>query len=561
MGGREERDFSLLLRRLKERSGRSYEDLAAASFVSRSTLHRYCNGKSVPSDIGVVMRIARECGAGSRELQEVLRAWSALAAPGGEAGAAEETGAGPGRPAAESAESAASAEQAPRRAEAVPRSPGTGGATGWRRVLGIVLVLAGLAGSASAAGSAAPPRETTRAAQWISGPSWVRAPAPVRRELFGVTMNSNTGTMPSFRVGAVRFWDSGTRWASIEPRRGEYDWSTLDRLVTGANRAGLPALFVFGGTPAWAAPQAPPGPYGDQSRAGAPDDLADWEALVRTLVTRYRGRIEAYELWVMGNDERFFTGGVPVLVEMTRRAARIIRRIDPRATVVCPGMGRLWDPGARRALERFAELGGYRHCDAAGIKLHQRRASDPPETMLQVLRLVDRVFHRLGVHPPLWNTGTSYDIPLQGSLDERRAADYAVRFYLLGLYATNLNLKRMYFYNWGGNSIPVVLQAEGGAPTRAALAVEQLQRWLAHARLRSCGQGLAIELPDNVWQCEFTVAGPEGEHAAVLRWTHQGTASIAAPGARNVWRLDGSGAPVRPGDVVQITEQPVFITY
>ncbi|MEU7745535.1 helix-turn-helix domain-containing protein [Nonomuraea sp. NPDC049158] len=537
MDERKERDFSFLLRRLKERSGRSYEDLAAASFVSRSTLHRYCSGKSVPADIGVVMRFARECGAGTKELQEVLRAWAVVTA-GGEKDSPEETG-------------------TLDEEEVVGHRPGVGRASRWMRVLSIVTVLAVLAGSGPAAG----PGKAVLAAQWISGPSWVRAPEPVPRKMFGVTMNSNTGTMPAFEVGAVRLWDSGTRWASIEPRRGEYDWITLDRLVTGARRAGLPVLFVFGGTPSWAAPQAPPAPYGDQSRAGAPDDLGDWERLVRALVARYRGRIEAYELWVMGNDERFFTGGVPLLVEMTRRAARIIRRADPRATIVCPGMGRLWDPTARQALERFAELGGYRYCDAAGIKLHQRRASDPPETMLEILHLVDRTFHRLGIHPPLWNTGTSYDIPLQGSLDEQRAVDYAVRFYLLGLYATNLNLKRMYFYNWGGSAIPVVLQAEGGAPTRAALAVEQLQRWLAHARLRSCGQGLPVGLPANVWQCELIVAGPDGEHAAVLRWTHQGEASVAVPGAGTVWRLDGSSGPVRPGDAVQITERPVLITY
>nr|BFE79779.1 hypothetical protein GCM10020093_023800 [Planobispora longispora] len=396
-------------------------------------------------------------------------------------------------------------------------------------VLAALALLAGMAGSAATPARTAPRAEIMRAGQWISGPSWVRAPMPVRREMFGVTINSNTGTMPAFQVGAVRFWDSGTRWASLEPRRGEYDWSTLDRLVAGAERARLPALFVLGGTPRGRR-RRPAHPYGDQSRAGPPEDLADWEALVRALVTRYRGRLEAYELWVMGNDERFFTGDVTVLVEMTRRASRIIRRADPRAIVVCPGMGRLWEPAARRVLERFAELGGYRHCDVAGIKLHQRRAADPPETMLELLVLIDRVFHRIGVHPPLWNTGTTYDIPLQGSLDERRATDYAVRFYLLGLYAADFKLERMYFYNWGGSSLPIVLQAEGGAPTRAALAVEQLQRWLAHTRLRSCGQGLAIALPANVWQCELTLTGSRGAHEAVLRWTVTGTASVAAPG-------------------------------
>ncbi|MEV7969971.1 beta-galactosidase [Sphaerisporangium sp. NPDC088356] len=55
----------------------------------------------------------------------------------------------------------------------------------------------------------------------------------------------------------VRLWDSETRWAQIQPKRGEFDWTVLDRLVGGAHDAGLPALFVMGGTPAWASPRRP----------------------------------------------------------------------------------------------------------------------------------------------------------------------------------------------------------------------------------------------------------------------------------------------------------------
>ncbi|GAA2910307.1 hypothetical protein GCM10010517_76790 [Streptosporangium fragile] len=659
-----DRELSRLLRRLKERSKRSYEDLAGSTFVSSSTLHRYCSGKSVPPDVGVVVRIAKECGASGAELQEVLRAWSAAdarrqqpsnavsprtpapaspppssgastGAPSSAQGLPALSGSPGASPALEDPHGAAPAPHDGTTAPALPTphestvaphgttpalpaatpaphdgiaavqgglpvpygvtaSPqgeaGTAPVRAGRRgtvatraglttadpprthparrarrtqMSGVLLTLLLLVMVLSSAGSPSPAEpDTMPIPQWVSGPSWVRAPYPVSPKIFGVTMNSNTGNMPTFRVGAVRFWDSGTRWAGIQPRRGEFDWSTLDRLVDGANRAGLPALFVFGAAPSWAAPQAPTGPYQDRSRAAAPDDLDDWDTLVKALVSRYRGRIEAYELWVMGNDPRFFTSGVETLVEMTRRAGEIVRREDPEAIVVCPGMGRLWDAEARRTLERFAELGGYRHCDVAGIKLHQHRPSDPPETMLEILRYVNRTMHRAGVHLPLWNTGTTYEIPLQGSLDDRRAVDNAVRFYLLSLYATDLGLQRMYFYNWGGTNIPIVLQAEGGAPTRAALAVEELQRWLARTRLRSCGRGLPIGLPDNVWQCEFLVAEAEGEHRAVIRWTHSGTAeTVVGPSATRVRHLDGTVTEVRPEDGLRVTERPVLVEY
>jgi hypothetical protein len=100
------------------------------------------------------------------------------------------------------------------------------------------------------------------------------------------------------------------------------------------------------------------------------------------VVQRYRGRLEAYELWVMGNDSHYYTGSPETLVEMTRRASRIIRTVDPKAIVVCPSMDRLWEPDAQYKLQRFAELGGYNYCDVADVKFYARVASAHPNPCL-----------------------------------------------------------------------------------------------------------------------------------------------------------------------------------
>ncbi|WP_214408784.1 helix-turn-helix domain-containing protein [Sphaerisporangium fuscum] len=563
-----------LLSELKRRSGRTYEALGRRTGMSRSTVHRYCRGEIVPDSYGPLERIARACGASKAELDELYRLWAQANTALPSAESLPEAEAGPG----EEAVTVASPVDAGRGAlTSVEIGPGRGAAQdGGPRWRGRATVRqgAGLVGTAlvivclvvlSSSGPSRTPSEArstgpARPVQWITGPAWSRPEAPVPSTLFGVTVNSATGTMPGFRVGAVRLWDSETRWAQVQPQRGEYDWSVLDRLVGGATGAGLPVLYVLGGTPSWASQEGPAAPYPDGSRSSPPDDLRDWDAFVRAVVQRYRGRIEAYELWVLANDHRFYTGSVEKLVEMTRRASRIIRSADPKATVVCPGMGQLWTPEGKRVLRRFAELGGYGHCDVASIKLYQRSASDPPETMLELATAVDRTMHEAGVQPRLWNTGTTYSIPLETPLDETRARDYAVRFYLAGLYARDVNLERMYFYNWGGTKIPIVLQADGGAPTRAALAVEQLERWLAHAAGRSCGRGLAISLPENVWQCEFVVTESGRRHTTRIRWTISGTAeTTAGPRARAVHRLDGGSTPVRPGDPITVTEEPIMI--
>jgi polysaccharide biosynthesis protein PslG len=522
-----------ILQRLKERSGASYDELARKTYTSRSTLHRYCTGKGVPPDAVTVTRIAEACAASPDEVRQALEAWLRA----GEPAPAAPLVAPPAPPPQRTPE--------PRR-------------TRWPRNAVIAVLLAALTAVTASAAQPSAGGEVA-APQRITGPSWVSAPVAVPPSLFGVTIVSDAGEMPGFRVGAVRFWDSGTRWTQLQPRRGEFDWTTLDRLVSGAAKAGLPAMFVFGGTPEWAAPAAPKAPYGDGSRAGPPDDLDDWDTFVRALAERFRGRIEAYELWVLANDTRFFTGSVETLVDMTRRASRIIKSVDPKATLVCPGMGQLWKTEGRRFMQRFAQLGGYQYCDVAGIKLYQRRAADPPESMLNILQTVDTTLHRAGVHPQLWSTGTTYDIATQAPLGEQDAVNHAMRFYLTGLYGRELNLRRMYFYSWGNTKIPIVLQAEGGAPTKAALAVETLQRWLAHASVRACGQGGAIRLPANVWQCDFMV---DGGGQAMIRWTHAGVTDTAAPpGVRTVRGIDGSVTPVRPGDTIPVGPRPVLIEY
>ncbi|WP_346779940.1 helix-turn-helix transcriptional regulator, partial [Streptomyces sp. S3(2020)] len=68
--------FAAQLRALRKRSGLSYDALAQKAGISRSSLHRYCAGTSVPQDYGAVHRTATACGATSAELRELHRLWA-----------------------------------------------------------------------------------------------------------------------------------------------------------------------------------------------------------------------------------------------------------------------------------------------------------------------------------------------------------------------------------------------------------------------------------------------------------------------------------------------------
>ncbi|MEU5594561.1 helix-turn-helix transcriptional regulator [Streptomyces sp. NPDC020298] len=67
--------FAELLRRLKDRTDRSYGSLARRVNMNTSTLHRYCAGEAVPQDFAPVERLAAFCGATPEERLELHRLW------------------------------------------------------------------------------------------------------------------------------------------------------------------------------------------------------------------------------------------------------------------------------------------------------------------------------------------------------------------------------------------------------------------------------------------------------------------------------------------------------
>lgn len=551
------RCLAAVLEGLKKRSGLSYAELARRTYTTTSTLHRYCQGTSVPKDFTVLASFAQECGADAEQLEHILRLWKAAVAPSPQPEApapsaspeASVPGSGP--------------HVTPEAGEPANRRDARPGR--WRRRR----LLVGCAGALAALGAAVflgpGPRDNAEQHPVRLSPSsqpgevWEQAPWPVSSSFFGVTLNSNTGVMPSFRVGAVRFWDGATRWANLQPRRTVFDWRRLDRLVTGAGKARLSTLFTLGGTPAWATDtDAPRSLYADGSRTTPPTSLRDWDIFIEALVRRYRGKIAAYELWDTATDPHFFSGSPATMAAMVRHAAHRIRSVDPQATVVCPSLGRLRDRNGSAFLRAFARLGGFAPCDVVAVKTTQDWTERPPETVVRDISATVEVLHRAGVGAPLWDTGPDYDIRDAPPVPPDRAAAYAARYYLTRLYLQELHLDRAYFYNWGGRRIPIVLQSEGSAPTAAALAVTRLQQWLTGAELSGCGHGAAAGLAPNVWVCRFTTRNTKTSMSVV--WSAgERTQVQCGPSSASVRRLDGGTTALPRSGMLSVDGRPVMI--
>lgn len=337
---------------------------------------------------------------------------------------------------------------------------------------------------------------------------------------------------PGGQIGALRLWDSSTRWADLEPSRGAFAFDRLDAYVAEAQSQGASLLMVLGSPPRWAAARPDePGPYGPGS-AAEPASMADWERYVAALAQRYKGRIEAYELWNepyfsdlpadRGHPSAFFTGSVATMVELARRTRAVLARDDPQARLLTPGF-----VGGVERLDRFLNAGGG--CCVDGVAYHFY--ADDEREFIKLHRAVRAVMARHGISRlPLYNTESGFAAddahgPHAGtSLDRTTAAALLARSMVLGAF---LGIDRFYQYAWD-NGRSGMLQPGSLAPTASAAAFVAVRRWLLGTTLRACRLG-----SDGVVRCE----GSRGANQLLIAWQ----ASAARPG---MIRLPASARPV-----------------
>lgn len=128
-------------------------------------------------------------------------------------------------------------------------------------------------------------------------------------------------------------------WRDIEgAAKGAFDWSHSDEIVYRANLKGLDILARMDNSPDWAAP----GCYDPaQAAMGPPRNLKDWTDFLKAFVTRYKGRIRAYQIWNEPNLAREWCKRPPnpeEYAQFLKASYQTIKSIDPNALVISAGM-------------------------------------------------------------------------------------------------------------------------------------------------------------------------------------------------------------------------------
>ncbi len=184
----------------------------------------------------------------------------------------------------------------------------------------------------------APPQPTVTTRP--SPVSSIPAPRILSRGLTGFGIQgefrrSNDGQLADLAKGAGLNWvKQQIPWQEVENQPGVFNWAATDRLVNTMRGKGLNILLSVVKSPDfYKAEESKKG-----TTHGRPADPVKLRDFMREIAARYKGRVQAYEIW---NEENlslewgtFSNASYGQFVELTKNGYRGVKESDPNAIVV-----------------------------------------------------------------------------------------------------------------------------------------------------------------------------------------------------------------------------------
>ncbi len=378
----------------------------------------------------------------------------------------------------------------------------------------------------------------------------------VPRTFFGMNINHmhSEGNIPwpAVPMGAYRTWDSGVVWASIEPKKGEFNWTWLDKDVAEAKKHSVQILLTLGFTPQWASsdPENKTSPYGSLGATAPPADINDWKDLIRAVATRYRGLIHGYEVWNEPDGAGFYSGTPAQLVPLEKAAREVLREADPAALVVTPSPSSAHAVASLKWMSDYLAAGGGKNADVIGVHMYNA----VPEDDVDASRLFRALLATYKMDKkPVWNTETGWGF--DGKSSDAEVSAYVARAYILNWA---LGFSRYYWYSWSQTSqVGIRPDAAGQFTVRtpAAQSYEQVQKWLLGSKMLSCGSDTA-----GVWTTALQRS--DGTQAWIL-WSVGARQEVQLSPA---WRvksscdLRGEVTPLGNRKTILVGEAPMMLT-
>jgi hypothetical protein len=209
-------------------------------------------------------------------------------------------------------------------------------------------------------------------------------------------------------------------WDQVEPKQGEWNFSRYDKMVEENKKSGRKILAILSFDNNWL--------YKNGRRRDyiSPKNLPLYINYVETVVTRYKGKVDAWEIWNEPNVPiRFWNGPAKDFFALSKAAAQKIKEVDPNAYVVAGAFFR----SPSLFIKGMWKAGAMENVDA--LSLHPY--SGTPNSMIRLYASFERLVRRLGFSGEIWVTEIGY--PVAGyypmTIKERMLGDYIIKTFCL----------------------------------------------------------------------------------------------------------------------------------
>jgi hypothetical protein len=206
---------------------------------------------------------------------------------------------------------------------------------------------------------------------------------------YGIQVQGSVGdpavTVQQVKQLGMTWIKQQVRWEHMEPSPGEFNWVFIDGIINDANQADLYVMLSVVTAPEWARASSGGGAH------GPPDNYEDFGRFLGQLVDRYKGKIQAIEVWNEQNLDREWQSPAGLnaadYVRLLQIAQREIKARDPNIIVISgalsPTGGWVEPDGRVTAIDDFVyfqqllDAGMLNYVDCVGA--HHNGINFPPD--------------------------------------------------------------------------------------------------------------------------------------------------------------------------------------
>jgi len=371
----------------------------------------------------------------------------------------------------------------------------------------------------------------------------------------------------------VRLMRTDFHWSTAQKGPETWDFSEFDSYLDAAEKhnVNVLALLVFDNNAIETNAEG-----AKRDHYIAPEDIPLFLEYIRRTVTRYKGRVYAWELWNEPNLSRFWDGPRDELYELLRRSAETVRETDPDALLVGSAMSGAMGVDSAPGIEGLHAVGALRPVNHPAMHAY---VSEPRTYYNEFLR-VQNAAAKYGHPGAVWITelgdpdGGVY--PWRGSREH--LAVHAMKAYTI---ATCLGIEKLVWYCYQDAHLESLqnkprdsegffgLTNRDGTWKPAACAYNLFSKHCSNSEIRTdlvdVSGGLAAR------QLRTALYRRDNGESALVIWFEPGlrpgaharvTLDLGAIGEPAIMHsiTDGDAKPVLD-KVIDLTETPTFLTF